>query len=533
MCTVLAVLLVWAVLVAPDRAFRLAPTVLLRIPLEGLVLVALVLVLPWHRAVATAAGALLGLLAVVRILDLGFNQVLNRPFNPVTDWRLIPPAVGAFRDSAGAVWADVAVVAVALLAVAVPVAVTLAVRRVCRVAARHRRASAAALAALGSGWVVAALLGAQLIPANPVASVSAGALAVEQIRTAAHNARDLSVFRAQLAAADPYAATPPDQLLTRLRGKDVVVAFVESYGRIAVEGSPFSAGVRTALREGTSDLQAAGYGARSAFLTSPTFAGVSWLAHATFHSGLWIDSQQRHDQLLTSDRFTLSAAFARAGWRTVVDVPSNRDPWPEGRAFYRFDTDYDRTDVGYAGPPFGFAAVPDQYTLSAFERRELTPGHAPVMAEIDLVSSHEPWTPLPRPVPWTGLGDGSVYDGMAAGQPSAAQVWGDDTRIGQAYAQAIQYSLQALVSWVTTLHARDDDLVLILLGDHQPATGVSGAGASRDVPITVVARDPAVLEAIGSWHWDAGLLPAPDAPVWRMDAFRNRFLDAFDARPAG
>ena len=120
--------------------------------------------------------------------------------------------------------------------------------------------------------------------------------------------------------------------------------------------------------------------------------------------------KQRYDQLLPGDRFTLPAAFQRAGWRTVVDVPSNRDPWPEGRAFYRFDVDYDRHDVGYEGPKFSFAAIPDQYTLAAFQRMELAPGHAPVMAEIDLVSSHEPWTPLPRLLAYASLVENLGFD---------------------------------------------------------------------------------------------------------------------------
>ena len=37
----------------------------------------------------------------------------------------------------------------------------------------------------------------------------------------------------------------------------------------------------------------------------------------------------------------------------------------------------------------------------------------------------------------------------------------------------------------------------------------------------------AMLARITDWHWQPGLLPAPDAPVWPMDAFRNRFLTAF------
>src|SRR5258707_5141519 len=47
-----------------------------------------------------------------------------------------------------------------------------------------------------------------------------------------------------------------------------------------------------------------------------------------------------------------------------------------------------------------------QYTLAALQRLELEqPNRAPVMAEIDLVSSHTPWVPLPRLVDWSRVGD--------------------------------------------------------------------------------------------------------------------------------
>jgi phosphatidylglycerophosphate synthase len=531
--TVLALLLVYAVLVVPDRVDRLAPLAFLRIPVEGLVLVGLVLALPARRrrVVAAVGGALLGLLAVVRIFDLAFYEAVHRPFNPVNDWRLLPPAVDMLGESFGEGWADAAVVGAGVLVVALPVVVALAVVRICRVAARRRAFSTRAVAALGAAWLVALLLGAQLTPRVPVASRSVAELAATQVADAVHNVRDIPVFRAELAAADPWSTVPAENLLTGLRGKDVVLVFVESYGRVAVEGSSFAPDIRALLDDGTQDLADAGFGARSGFLTSSTYGGISWLAHATLHSGLWIDSQQRHDQLLESDRFTLSAAFARAGWRTVVDVPSNRDPWDEGRAFYRFDADYDRHDVGYEGPKFSFAAMPDQYTLAAFERLELDPGHAPVMAEIDLISSHEPWTPLPRMVDWDDVGDGTVYRPMPAEGLDPADVVGDTDRIRALYAESIEYSLTALLSWLTTFHADDDDLVVIMLGDHQPASVVTGPDASHDVPISILARDPAVLDAVAPWGWDEGLLPAPDAPLWRMDQFRDRFLAAFGPAP--
>jgi phosphatidylglycerophosphate synthase len=531
--TALAVLIVWSALVLPDRLFRLTPAAFLRIPVEALVLVGLALLLPprWVRPVAAVAGVLLGLLAVVRLLDLGFHEALHRPFNPVTDGKLLGPAVDMLRDSLGPGWANAAPVGAGLLFVALPIAVTLSVIRICRTAAHRRTASSRIAGSLAVLWLVAAVLGTQLTPEVPFASRGAAQLAVVQARAAAHNVGDLSAFRSQLAADDPWSRVPGEDLLTELRGKDVIVAFVESYGRVAVEGSAFSPEIRNLLDDGTTTLQSAGFSSRSAFLTSSTFGGISWLAHATFHSGLWVDTQQRHDQLLSSDRFTLSAAFARAGWRTVVDVPSNRDPWPEGRAFYRFDADYDRHDVGYKGPKFSFAAIPDQYTLAAFERLEMAPGHAPVMAEIDLVSSHEPWTPLPRLLDWDALGDGSVYDGMPAEGLAPGDVFGDAGQVRALYAESIEYSLSALISFVTTFHEQDDDLVLILVGDHQPASIVTGPHASHDVPITIIARDPAIMARTSAWAWDGGMLPSPDAPVWRMDEFRDRFLTAFGPSP--
>ena len=95
----------------------------------------------------------------------------------------------------------------------------------------------------------------------------------------------------------------------------------------------------------------------------------------------------------------------------------------------------------------------------------------------------------------------------------------------QFFGRSIQYSLQALTSWVTELN--DPNLVLILLGDEQPAGPISRPGASHEVPISIIARDPSVFRQIASWHWQDGLLPGRSAPLEPMSAFRNQFLGAF------
>ena len=104
-------------------------------------------------------------------------------------------------------------------------------------------------------------------------------------------------------------------------------------------------------------------------------------------------------------------------------------------------------------------------------------------------------------------------------------VWRDPDRVRAQYSQSIAYTLTSLTSYLQKYG--DKNTVLIFLGDHQPASIVVGEGAIRQVPITIVAKDPAVLDRISSWGWTDGLKPSPKAPVWAMDSFRNRFLTAF------
>jgi len=182
--------------------------------------------------------------------------------------------------------------------------------------------------------------------------------------------------------------------------------------------------------------------------------------------------------------------------------------------------------VGYRGPRFGYPTMPDQYTLDAFQRLELAGrDRRPVMGEIDLISSHAPWSRTPHMIEQARVGDGSVFEGMPEQAPSKTVIWRSPERVRAAYGQSIEYSLDALVTFLETYG--DDDTVVVFLGDHQPATIVSGENADHDVPVTVVARDPKVLDRIHGWGWDPGLRPRPDAPVWRMDSFRDRFLAAF------
>jgi len=531
--TGLALVLLWFDLLAPDRAWQFSLAAFARVPIELLVLVAVGLVLPpWpRRIVATVAGILLSLLALDKVLNIAMYEEVDRAFNPLSDWSSIRPAASVVRDAIGTTLTNVVLVAIWIGIALLAGAIIAATIHVTAVAARHRRGAVRGLAALTVVWGLAAGLSLQLTSGSPVASTSATGLAVSQVRAYQSALSDPRRFGQATRAPDPESTVPAANLLTGLRGKDVVIAFVESYGQVAVQGSSYSPAIDSVLHQQNGKLTSAGWSTQSAWLTSPTFGGISWLAHSTLQSGLWVNSNQRYNELLASQRFTLSDAFGKAGWHTVADDPSDNTDWKPGTYFYHYDQTYNRLNVGYHGPTFSYSAMPDQYTLAEFQRLELTPGHKPVMAEIDLTSSHIPWAPLPAMVPWNKVGNGSIFLPQPAESESAATVWGSNKTVKQFYGQSIQYTMTALTSWVTELN--DPNLVLILLGDHQPHTAVSGPGATHDVPISIVTRAPSVLRQMSSWHWQDGLLPAPSAPLEPMDAFRNKFLNTFSSKTPG
>jgi len=102
---------------------------------------------------------------------------------------------------------------------------------------------------------------------------------------------------------------------------------------------------------------------------------------------------------------------------------------------YDFDRVYDSRQMGYRGPNFGWAPMPDQYALSSYRRTESgVVGRPPLMTVLPLVSSHGPWAPLPRPVGWGDVGDGSVFESMPAQGERPDDVLADPGKIRAAYA---------------------------------------------------------------------------------------------------
>ena len=260
-----------------------------------------------------------------------------------------------------------------LLAVAALVLPTLAVLRLTRVAARHRRSSLRTLAALDRR--LGGLLGVRRRgrlghghrvhergPTSPSTRCTpcSPTSATERVSTRRFDERPLPQHAAG------------SRLLAGLRGKDVLLVFVESYGKMAVEGTPFSPGIDAVLDAGTRQLAGRRLlgPKRLAHLVDLRRRQLAGARHAPVgYLGRQPGALQRarREQSPHADD---GVRARRAGGRSAT---CRRTTAPGRRARPSTTTTRSTTagTSAIAARRTRFASMPDQYVLLALQRLEL------------------------------------------------------------------------------------------------------------------------------------------------------------------
>ena len=527
-----AALVLFGVLILPNHPEGLAWKAFFAAPLELPVILAGLVALgrwPGTRVIRGLLVAALTLITIQKCADMAMFTAFSRGFNPVADLSLVQAGVRLLAGSSGLALAALAVVA-ALAGVALVASVVWWATGVWAALAPGARMSrlSAAVTVLAAGVAVAQTGQAMRLWALPMAlpgSATTARLGIERLDLAATTLTELRAFRAK-AAADPYAGARG--LLDRI-DRDVMIVFVESYGRTSLDTRLFADLHRATLETAQARLAGLGLSMRSGFLQSPTRGGQSWLSHATLANGLWIDGQARYGAALASGRETIFHHAGRAGFHTAAVMPQITLDWPES-ASMGFETILPARDLGYAGKPFNWVTMPDQFTLTAFDRllRDTT-DNRPLFAQVVLASSHAPWVPVPDLIDWASVGDGRVFDAMASRGDPPEVVWRDHDRVRAQYRLAIDYSLRTVFDYAAR-HA-DTAPLMIVVGDHQ-AAGFVALDDRRDVPIHVIGPDHLVSRVAG-WGWHPGLIPMPDTPVIAMDRLHGLLLDTFSTTPPG
>ncbi len=305
-------------------------------------------------------------------------------------------------------------------------------------------------------------------------------------------------------ALDSAMSAPPQAALGALRGRDFTLIFLESYGAMAFDHPRVAPQLADARARFAQEIAASGRVVASGFVRAATFAGASELSHLSLLSGIDLTDPLRHDLLLTTDRPTLTALFRRAGYESVGLYPALSWDWAE-RRFYGFDLFLDGRDLDYRGPPLGYWKIPDQFTLARFE--QLRPRDAaapPRFLFFPTITSHLPFGPVPPYQPdWQRLLTPDPFGAEESQRLLASFVdWID---MLPNYVRMFDYTYRWLGGWLQRPEPRES--VMLLVGDHQPAATVSGEGASWEVPVHIVTRDPQLLARFVALGFKPGLEP--------------------------
>jgi hypothetical protein len=523
---ILGAVLLFAVLVLPNHPNAIGWSALAQFPLELPILLLAMVVFGHRDRIAAVIAAVLVAAAFLKLADIGMFVAYNRVFNPILDAFLINAGIGLLGESIGAPLTYVAVAVAVILVLGLFYLVLQSLRVWGRIQIATAGRVAAAIAVLGFGsWAAADVghaVGYWRFEPSVFGTARTSQLVVKRAVDVRATLADLVQFKRD-AKKDSYANAKG--LLGRLHGRDVMVIYIESYGRTSFDNALYAPTHTATLRAAQASLARAGLAVKSGWMTSPTAGGQSWLAHGTLSSGLWASNQGRYTAMLASGKKTLFHIAQEAGYRTSAFMPAITMAWPESSAM-GFDLVFAAADFPYKGNRFNWVTMPDQFTLNAYA--ELLPQDPRAdFIQIALISSHAPWVPIPDMVAWDDISDGLIFNEMAARGPTPRELWKNHDNVREAYRRAIDYSLQVTFDHIARLG--DDAPLVVVLGDHQPAGFVAGSD-NRDVPVHLIGP-PDLVALIDPWGWNDGLIPSPTGPVRPMDTFRDSFIAAFSDAP--
>ena len=317
-------------------------------------------------------------------------------------------------------------------------------------------------------------------------------------------------------------AAPPGRPLAALAGRDVSILMLESYGATVYDEPRAAAALRPRRAELAAAIAASGRQVVSGFVRSPTYGGASDLAHLGLLSGVDMSDPVRHDLLLTTGRPTLATLFRRHGYQTFGLYPAVSWEWPE-RAFYGYDVYLDGPSLDYRGPPITFWRIPDQFALERFEQMHPRTADAPPrLLFFATINTHMPYGPQPpvqadvaRLLGPRPFDDADLRQALAR-EPSWLDQFPD-------YVRAFDTTYRWLAVHLRRPEPREG--LTVIVGDHQPMANVSGS-ASWDVPVHVIARDPALLAPFVARGFAPGMEP-PRRSLGAMHELTEVMLQAF------
>jgi hypothetical protein len=316
--------------------------------------------------------------------------------------------------------------------------------------------------------------------------------------------------------------------VTLARRPTIVVVCIESYGSVVYRDAAHSVAVAGIVKDYERRLADRGYRFASTHSDAPIFAGGSWLSYASFMYGIEFTEIELFDGLFAAGSpfgayESLFHVLKRNGYRNVLLCPLGgvgvrSVDWGQIDRCFQTDCKITFESLDYRGPLVNYFGVVrlysplDQYSLNhayelASEREE------PFSLFFCTLNSHFPWEASGEvAADWRSLDAPSAPLRVCSGPAP------------ERYRAAISYQLENVLSFA--LHHADDDLVLLVFGDHQPPI-ITEKRMGKQTPVHVIARNQELVDVFLEHGFAACLdLTGAEPRSIRHQGFLSLFIKA-------
>jgi hypothetical protein len=314
---------------------------------------------------------------------------------------------------------------------------------------------------------------------------------------------------------------------------NLVLICIESYGSLVYRDERSHGEIQSLIRASESRLADAGYRFASTYSEAPIFGGGSWLSYTSFTYGVRLTDVQLFDGLFSPHSAfgsyeSLFHVLKRSGFASFLLCPLGGSDvrsvdWPMIERCFQSDHNIDFQALDYRGPCLkhcglsDLVAPPDQYSLNrGYELARLR--LQPFSLFFCTLNSHIPWiSPKAAVSDWRELDDPGVASLPHDAGASAAE----------RYRDAIHYQLDYILRFVND-HA-DDDLLVVLFGDHQPPL-ITPERLGKHTPVHVIGRNKNLIDKLleRGFHPSIDLAGVDPSPI-KHEGFLSLFLGAMNA----
>ncbi|MEM6800545.1 MAG: sulfatase-like hydrolase/transferase [Bacteroidota bacterium] len=287
---------------------------------------------------------------------------------------------------------------------------------------------------------------------------------------------------------------------------NIIIASLESYGALIHELPELKDYFQAKLSEEYKLMEEKGWKAMSSLSKAPRISGGSWLSHASFLYGIFINEFALYESLMNNPVFenyqSLLHVLREKGYTNYYLNPlggydMSRINWDQIQRMFASDHIINDEVIGYTGQRTGSMgdSAPDQYAFRyAFEEIGKE-AQEPYSLFFISNNSHYSWlSPERIEEDWKSLDNP---------EKSYKQTDVSSTNLLAKYKTAINYQLDIFFQFLK--EENPDDTILVLFGDHQPPA-ITTKTSSFHAPIHIIAKDPKLLEGFTDYGFKEGLI---------------------------